>query len=283
MCLQMGETRKTTWAVTECHLNCCCGKLNFDYKGLEALEFLLLLESQLLLLRHIEHFRSFWSLRPLGFSEGESFNPISEGKRDEKWSVKKSFKSWGLLLSFLTKPSLSNLKVLYFTSLLLFIKANLVCTTNDDVNTNPPSIRMHRQVSYRQYLFRKHVLRCLLTNCFLSWFLLSSLSFLQFFLRLLSSPRRCMWRCTTFFPLQSQMIKDDLGETWQKPSYPSIFFQKSVYFSCCGFYPKREKKIELESHHVHVSQLLHSIRNYWYLTLTFSTRDSSFYAYLLFA
>lgn len=241
MCLQMGETRKTTWVVTECHLNCCCGKLNFDYKGLEALEFLLLLESQLLLLRHIEHFRSFWSLRPLGFSEGESFNPISEGKRDEKWSVKKSFKSWGLLLSFLTKPSLSNLKVLYFTSLLLFIKANLVCTTNDDVNTNPPSIRMHRQVSYRQYLFRKHVLRCLLTNCFLSWFLLSSLSFLQFFLRLLSSPRRCMWRCTTFFPLQSQMIKDDLGETWQKPSYPSIFFQKSVYFSCCGFYPKREK------------------------------------------
>ena len=139
MCLQMGETlRKTTWVVTECHLNCCCGKPNFDYKGLEALEFLLLLESQLLLLRHIEHFRSFWSLRPLGFSEGESFNPISEGKRDEKWSVKKSFKSWGLLLSFLTKPSLSNLKVLYFTSLLLFIKANLVCTTNDDVNTNPP-------------------------------------------------------------------------------------------------------------------------------------------------
>ena len=60
MCLQMGETRKTTWVVTECHLNCCCcGKLNFDYKGLEALEFLLLLESQLLLLRHIEHFRSF--------------------------------------------------------------------------------------------------------------------------------------------------------------------------------------------------------------------------------
>ena len=106
----------------------------------------------------------------------------------------------------------------------------------------PPTLAfvcMHRQVCLIAYLFRK---QCL-TNCFLSWFLpLSPHSFFLLYSlawdRLSSSVLEistCMWRCTTFF-FSLQMIKDDLGETWQKPSYPSIFFQKSVYFSCCcGF------------------------------------------------